>query len=367
MKIVIVAFSILPDPGPRAQRTTELVKEFARLGHEVEVYTLTGSYDFSEFENESKVKVISLGKTYLVNFDYDSTKKIPLITRALTKVFKNVLEVPYIELVRNVYHTLKLNFNADLLISIANPFPIHWGVALFKQRYPDRMKNTTWVADCGDPYMGNPFSSKPFYFKYIEKWFCRKADFISIPIEEARNAYYPEFKEKIKVIPQGFNFNPLPKKVVFVKNTIPTFIYAGNFYEKQRDPSILLDYLFESKLNFKFIVYTKTPEFLDKFKKYHGNKIEVFDYISRDKLLIEMSKADFLLNLENPTSVQSPSKLIDYALTNRPILSINTNRELDTEIINQFIQGNYNNRLVIDNIERYNITNVANQFLELIN
>jgi len=35
--------------------------------------------------------------------------------------------------------------------------------------------------------------------------------------------------------------------------------------------------------------------------------------------------------------------------------------------VNQFIQGNYNNRLVIDNIERYNITNVANQFLELIN
>src|SRR5690606_30622624 len=100
-----------------------------------------------------------------------------------------------------------------------------------------------WIADCGDPFMGNKFRTRAFYFKYVEKWFCRKADFLSVPIEGAIQAYYPEFKEKIKVIPQGFNFKDFAIPESVPNNPLPTFIYAGTFYPGLRDPTSFLEYL----------------------------------------------------------------------------------------------------------------------------
>ena len=82
--------------------------------------------------------------------------------------------------------------------------------------------------------------------------------------------------------------------------------------------------------------------------------IEVRDYVPRLQLLKELSEMDFLLNLENGTSVQTPSKLIDYALTRRPILSVDS-QNLDTATIDQFLEGDYSNRKRIDNLDRYNI------------
>ena len=71
-----------------------------------------------------------------------------------------------------------------------------------------------WIADCGDPFMGAKLETfrKPFYFKYFEKDFCRKADYITVPAEGAKKAYYSEFLGKIRVIPQGFNFKQIENR-----------------------------------------------------------------------------------------------------------------------------------------------------------
>jgi len=54
----------------------------------------------------------------------------------------------------------------DLLISIAVPYPIHWGVAAVWAK--DKSKNLApnWIADCGDPYcfQENDTFKPPFYF-----------------------------------------------------------------------------------------------------------------------------------------------------------------------------------------------------------
>src|SRR5690606_10094120 len=108
-----------------------------------------------------------------------------------------------------VYNALKKekNSNYDILISIAAPHPIHWGVAKAIKKYKNIAK--CWIADCGDPFMlsHNLQYKRPFYFKYYEKEFCRLADFITIPTAFAKDGYYKEFHDKLNVIPQGFNFN----------------------------------------------------------------------------------------------------------------------------------------------------------------
>jgi hypothetical protein len=72
---------------------------------------------------------------------------------------------------------------------------------------------------------------------------------------------------------------------------------------------------------------------------------------------------DFLINFDNNISVQSPSKLIDYAIVKRPVINILNRIEKD-KIVN-FINGNYSEQMPLENLEKYNIKNVAQQFISL--
>lgn len=366
-KIVIIAHSTYPDTSPRSMRTDELAQELARKGHNVTLYILTGGYDYSSYEKMYNIKVNSLGETFFFKFSYEKIKAQNLFIKVVHKVLNKLVEFPYIELSLKTYKAIKKENSADLLITIGRPYPIHWGAALFKTINKKRMKKTIWVADCGDPYMRNPFSKKIFYFKYIEKWFCKKADFISIPTREATQGYYSKFHEKIKIIPQGFNFNDVEISENSKPNRVVTFIYAGNFYSGIRDPRPLLDYLASLDIEFKFIIYTKSHSILKGYEHKLGNKINVRNYIPRKQLILEMSMADFLVNLENPSPVQSPSKLIDYGLSNKPILNVNTNKKLNKNMINSFLNRDYKYAFKIDNIQQYNIVNVADSFLSLLN
>ena len=66
----------------------------------------------------------------------------------------------------------------------------------------------------------------------------------------------------------------------------------------------------------------------------------------------ELRNYDFFINFENvKLSRLLPSKLIDYAIANRPILSINTSK-LNTQCISEFFQGNYERRLEINRAQR---------------
>lgn len=366
--VVVISYSTYPRNNPRSLRTDELVKELSRKGHNVTLYVLTGTYNYRPYEEATGVTVKSLGDTIFFDFDPLKGESLTYPSKVIRKLFKRYSEYPFITLVKNTYQALHQEDNIDLLITIAFPYPLHWGTALFRTLHADKLKNTIWVADCGDPYMGNALalSSRPFYFKYVEKWFCKEADFITIPVETAKQAYYPEFHDKIRVIPQGFNFDTIEITNSYKKNPYPTFIYAGNFYLNFRDPSPLLDYLANIDIEFKFIVYTKTPEFLEEYKNKLGSKLIIKDFIPRENLIYEMSKADFLINLENPSNVQSPSKLIDYALSKRPILSLNTNESLDIELVNQFLNYDYTNQRILEDIDQYDIKKVADKFVSLL-
>ncbi|MDZ7693144.1 MAG: hypothetical protein U5K69_18825 [Balneolaceae bacterium] len=167
-----------------------------------------------------------------------------MVKRIMNRGLNLLFEFPDIEWMWKVKNALKQESGYDLMISIAAPHSVHWGVA-FARNEKHRIAET-WIADCGDPFMGTVLDTFPklFYFKYLEKAFCRKADFITVPIEEAKEAYYPEFRDKIRIIPQGFNFNEIDvDRSSYQPNDVSTFAYAGSLIPGGRDPSELLRYL----------------------------------------------------------------------------------------------------------------------------
>lgn len=361
LDIVILASNIFPLNSPRSFRSTELAKELSRQGHQVTLYALLGDYNYSHFCLETGIKVKGYTKSYWGNKNSDDEINLDVFKRVLIKLFKTRLDYPAMEYIFKVKKALKAESKFDYLISIAHPFTIHWGVLHYLRN--NKKNFNVWTSDCGDPFMGNPFVKYPFYFKYVEKNWCRMTDFITIPIEESKSGYFNECQDKLRVIPQGFDFSEI-NLADYKKNKVPTFAYAGNVYKDLRDPTAFLEYLTSVDYDFKFIVYTKSHLFFEPFQSKLGNKLEIKDFIPREDLLKELSSIEFLVNIINETTVQQPSKLIDYALTKRPILLVSTNFREHTDFEN-FIKENYSNQYLLQNIEDYDIRNVAEDFIDL--
>lgn len=363
-KILIVTRSFFPVNSPRSFRASELARGFSKLGHEVTVLTSVQP-ETEGFARQYNLRIKDMGGP--------SWKPVPLgkgpskpFMRAFRRLANLLWLYPELEWMGRVHRALKRerDFGYDMLISIAVPYPVHFGVA--RARIATHPMASTWVADCGDPFMGQENDSfrYPFYFKYLEKWFCRKADFISVPVRGAIAAYYPEFRDKIRVIPQGFDFSE-PRLSPYSKpHRVPTFAYAGGLIPGRRDPAELLRYLNDRSGDFRFHIYTAHPHLVRPYLGDSRGRIVLHEPVPRQILLKELSQMDFLINLENKGARQVPSKLIDYAITRRPILSIRTGA-LPQEQLEAFLSGDYREAYQVENIGQYRIENVCAAFLAL--
>ena len=363
MKIVVVSRQGWPHQGPRAFRTAELVEELARLGHDVTLYSVHREADYKSYMQKTGVTMKPLVMQIPMNNDGQGFRYNSL-DRVIYHTFKKIADYPLYEFKYRVSDALSKEEGIDLLITIAVPHEIHFGAALSKRKNPKSFAKC-WIADCGDPFMFNPYSKPLFYFAREEKRWCKEVDYITVPTEQSKDGYYPEFRDKIRVIPQGFDFSKTPVSR-YKPNPIPIFAYAGQFYDGLRDPSQFLDYLATLKADFKCVFFTKS----DVPQKYHdmlGEKLIVNLNWKRPDIIFELGKMDFLLNIPNKGSkVQVPSKLIDYAIAKRPVLSIDTDFAQEKQF-QSFFRGDYDDKMNLPDLDTYDIRNIARQFIELAN
>jgi hypothetical protein len=363
-KILLVSNGFYPEISPRSYRATELAKEFYRQGHQVVVISKYRIHNYGDFLKEYNITLKMWGKSRFPKVPYLKHKPFSFLSRALSRLLSTLFEYPCIEDMFMVKKILRNENNYDMMISFAVPHPVHWGVAWSRSK--KHRISGRWVADCGDPFMGDVMDSfrHMFYFGIMEKWFCKKADYISIPIQGAMTGYYPEFHHKIRIIPQGFDFDLNCEEIDQFINDVPTFAYAGGFIPGARDPKPLMDYLINLSLPFRFLVYTNKPELLDEYKVILKEKLLVSDYIPRSDLMKILAKMDFLINFDNNTSLNSPSKLIDYVIANRPVLNITKN--FNGETLLAFLKRDYEKRMLLPEPEQFHIRNISRLFLDLL-
>ncbi len=366
-KILIITRDFYPYQSPRSFRATELTKEFCRNGHEV---TVIAPYDEKtvEFSKELGFKFNTIGKLKWRIFNFKKLGKIGLIyNKIVNRLLPLFFEYPSMELFFKVKSKLSSEkSHYDLLLSIAVPHTIHWGVSAIWQNKKEKIAKI-WVADCGDPYclQENDTFQPPFYFKWIEKSFMRKADYISVPTVNSFKGFFPEFHSKLKVIPQGFNFEDVKVRDL-IDDGVVRFGYGGGFISGRRDPEEMINFLLSVAhiKKFEFHIFTESRNLvLDHCDgKY---PIILHDPINRIDLLQTLSTYNFVVNFTNKGLVQTPSKLIDYAIIKKPILNIKTGN-LDKSAILEFLDGNYSRQFVVENVNDYKIENVASKFLKLI-
>ena len=121
----------------------------------------------------------------------------------------------------------------------------------------------------------------------------------------------------------------------------------------------------DDSFKFEFHIYTTTPKFVAPFVTASKGRIIMQSIVPREKLLYELSKMHFVVNFENVGFTQTPSKLIDYLIINKPVLSV-TFGNLQPTIFHDFLKGNYEQKMVLPEKNNYKIENVASQFIALV-
>jgi len=367
-KILIVSRSFYPTNSARSLRTTELAKEFSRQGHRVTVITQRDEEVHPKFEEKYNLKIKDLGKQKYSSVQLKGRGLERLIRRVLIRFPKLLFEYPDIELMWLVKNALKNEADHDLMISIAVPYPVHWGVAW--SRSPRHKIASVWAADCGDPYVGaeNDSFKKPFYFSFVEKWFSRKADYITIPFEGAKAAYFPEFHSKIRIIPQGFTFPNVNRSNSNGHNQKITFAYVGNVTSYQHYAVPFLDQLNSMDTPFKFIIYLRKEDrhiYENALNAETLQKCEMREYVPRKELFQALSHVDFLVHFPYQNETQRSLKLVDYAHMKKPILSY-TNDSESSKALSEFMNHEFDNALVVEDPDQYRVENVCKRFLDLI-
>lgn len=354
-KVLVVTHWFYPLNVPRAFRATELSKQLIKDGYEVDVVNL------------NRKKLIKMNNFGAIN-DCETKSTSRLKSKYFSKlnsIFEFFLGERFYFINKSFFSKIDIN-NYDIVISIGLPFYVHRLVASSIKKY--NWKGIA-IADWSDPYYKSHVKLAR-YFKYIQKQVISKFDYIVIPIEDVKD-YYLEYstEKKIKIIPQGFNFETVRLKTYKRKKKV-TFGYGGIFYKDIRNPEDILDYLSKIELDFSFYIYTLKKgvvyeDVLLKYKKIMGEKLIINDIVDREKLIYELSGMDFVFNIENTTRNQTPSKLIDYALTQRPIISLPTviDDEGKEKLMN-FLKGDYEKQTVID-LKRYDIVEVTEKFISL--
>jgi hypothetical protein len=370
--ILLVSVSFYPENSPRSFRATELAKEFCRQGHKV----LVAGVDVDNEGNNQRKKLLeeygiqwfSLGSGDWSTL-YERWQQGGRISSLVARLLGYFGEFPSIEWYFKIPKRLVIPDDVVAVISIAKPFAVHWGLSRLAKR--GALKDRVWLADCGDPFMLSTLNVRkvPFYFSYLEKAFCRRCDFIVTPTEAGYKGYYPEFREKIRVVPQGFNYEEERAKLGdYTENDVLTFVYAGAFLHKGRNPAALLKVLGDSENDFRFYIYTQQQYLVIPHIKPGDTRFIVQDIIPREDIMQVMRRADFLINMMNGTKVQMPSKLIDYYIVDRPVLNIEDDSlgQGELEVLFEFLNKDFGNRFVFSNMDSYHISDVCKGFVELI-
>ena len=367
MNIQIITGHFYPQVHPRAFRATELALEFARLGHKVSVTNLSRvvGFDYSAYAQENGIEIINTD-LYILK-DANGINKIPESKFGIIKRW--CIEYFFAGSVlfnsRRIAKQVTIKEDTDYVLAISTPFICIYGVSLILRK----LKMPPFaVADSGDPFYYSKQVKHAPWFAGIEKRVYKSYRYLSIPTENAICSYSPLIeREKIKIIPQGFRMDNIKLFDGKRSEEKVCFAYAGVFYWDIRNPKFLFDYLEKRNDDFSFYIYMRYNDpilqsFLDNYPK-TSKKLVIKYSLPRAELLYELSKMDFLVNIENISNTQMPSKLIDYGITRRPIYSSNS-RKFNPSTLDAFFKRNYSERMMID-IHKYDIKNILNQYLEL--
>lgn len=139
---------------------------------------------------------------------------------------------------------------------------------------------------------------------------------IKCELVKLKNKYYPIDFPLIK------EWKKYPKQQE--ENAI-NFVYAGTFYKDIREPDEMLNFFEKLNLNYKLYIYCIASEEiklkLEKYKEILKDKIVIKYNQNKEVCNKALYNANFIINIGNTISNQTPSKIYEYISLGKPIIN----------------------------------------------
>jgi glycosyltransferase involved in cell wall biosynthesis len=340
LKILILNYYHYPAAGAHAFRWSALSEYFVKLGHQVTVITspVKGATTTELYKGVSIIRVGAIKLDIVLRTDFEVKNHLP--TRLL-RLVKTVLRpvyrffywpdaswhwAPFV--LRELNRNHKKN-NYDVIVSYYPSFVAHISAYIFK-RFQN--KKSIWVMDYGDPFSIS-YNWQPnnfFLFKKIN--FIFERIFFSRSYQSFTNDQTLEEYSRVLSIKNSFvmpnlvnveDFYSQDQNIIHDKDIINMY-YLGSFYKNFREPYSLIKIV--ERLNkiskYKFILNIIGPDhgFSSFFNRY--NFIKYSGPVTRQDAKDIIKNSPILVNVENQDCVMTPSKVVEYIASGRPILNI---------------------------------------------
>lgn len=309
-KILIISYFFPPNPDIGGRRWAKFAKSLKRTGAEVHVIC-------AELEpNESSPwdRDIEGIKTYFLKENYprlDIPKTIfqrfrnHIVFNSLRVLSRGTPEDRALfwkkPLLKKASQIIKKQGIRKLIITGA-PFRLLWIGTFIKKRFPEIF----YLADLRDPWTWEDVygfeklskRKKDFEQKMLTK-VVSEADMITVPVipmMKKLKVLFPDFKEKIHLVPHGFDPDEVqvntPKKI---GKKLKLF-YFGSIYNLDEHFRALISTIKAFPDQIELNIFTRKNKYQDWFLKENlSTQVKYFEPIPAKDLFIKLREADFIL------------------------------------------------------------------------
>jgi glycosyltransferase involved in cell wall biosynthesis len=283
--------------------------------------------------------------------------------------------------------------SSDIIVVSCPPFSLMMLLLL--------KKNTPYVIDYRDQWTGSYlgeyfFKAEEHLAKKIEKKCINKASAV-ITVTKRTGEYlkeqYPENKNKIHLIRNGYNENAFPEQTNKQKRESIVLTFMGTFNEFVK-PDLLFDGLkkllkikpnLRQKIIFKHIGYSSEKNIKDLAKMIGLKNFVLLGYKPHREALYELMDSDILFLLggrEKDSKWVIPGKIYEYLRSGIPIIAITANPEIKTLIGSAGLVVGFNAQAIanaiqtiieepqrfyqVSNYKKYEWKNLAKQYSNLL-
>ncbi|CGG56240.1 MULTISPECIES: glycosyltransferase family protein [Bacillus cereus group] len=342
-RVMVISYWYYPENVARAFHVKGIVSSLIQEGYHVDlIIPRNNMYQEIDARESDNITVHQVKPGILLHKEknrWDVNKNIlnnsqsNFLIKGLKKLY-DVLVWPdrTVEWAINAYRYVKknkLHINSEAMVTVGLPVSTHITGHLLKKD----ASHLKWIADYGDPFSYNPDREIRKYDKFLESKILKNVDSIVIPTENAVDCYtnLGVNRSEIHVIPQLFEEQQGESSYKIDKEKF-NIMYAGSFYRGIRSPvEFIHGLVLASKKNPKLhFHYFGNVNALEEFLEMEGLDIKtipitVNTFKDRSEIISIMKNMDLLINLNNKSTSQIPSKIIDYLYADTRILNVGSN------------------------------------------
>ena len=341
MRLLFVSIAMPPKNDPESLQTAKYLKY---LSKKFDVDIVTSKPNTLWMNNDESLAHYLKNVNQIIEIPIFEPKYLSIISN---KFFRNFLKPDSRFSFHLQSNTVIKNIKQKPDIIYSRAFPLSSVIMAKKLKTHFQVP---WILHLSDPWTESPLfnfnNSK--YHKTQEQECFELADKITFTSNKTIEIYknkYPHLSDKFQVLPNVFDESDkvYSSNKLSLKNNKINLVYTGSLNGNRSFKTIskAIDLLKKENdktlLNIKFTIAGSVDSYNAKLLENHQDLIEFVGFLNKNEVLKLQNSADILIAIDfdfkdAKDAIFFPSKLLDYFITEKPILAI-TNKNSTTDVI----------------------------------